>query len=353
MRRLRCLLALVAVALLATGCWDIRDINDRTPALGVGVDLEAGIWRITLADVRPQGGQATMYTASFESGTGPTLQAAAEDLRDHLAFRLYFGSTRIIAIGSHVFEVGRVGEALAYFREQQETSLSTFLVASTTTGADLLKTMDVEHGTVTVRLEREMTTQESLRDGHLPIQLWQALASWTGPGRSVYVPLFAPEPNHGLRVTGTLVASARQKAPVRLDIAESQTLRLLADVPGRAPVVLPDGSSLRMVWSTKAMRVVTRPETHLELVVSTLLEPRLGSPGGVDASDLALLRTGVAREITGRLLALTARLQKAGVDVMRGGETMRSAGLDPELALRVPVHITVKALIQPKQAVSP
>jgi|GEM_PF-3513123 len=353
MRRLGLVLALVAVVLATTGCWDIRDINDRTPALGVGVDLEGGTWRLTLADVRPEGGQATMYTASFESGVGPTLQAAAEELRGHLAFRLYFGSARIIAIGSSVFEAGRVGEVLAYFREQQEISLSTFLVASTTSGADLLKTMDVEHGAVAVRLEREMTTQESLRDGHLPIQLWQALASWTGPGRSVYVPLFAPEPGHGLRVTGTLVASARQKTPVYLGIPESQTLRLLADVPGRAPIVLPDGSSLRMAWSTKTLRVVTRPTTHLELRVGALLEPRIGSPEGMDASDLTRLETEVARAITGRLMALTAKLGKAGVDVMRGGEAMRSAGLDPELALRVPVHITLSALIQPKQAVSP
>lgn len=353
MRVLAALVTLLAVVSLCAGCWDMRDINDRTPALGVALDVHRGQWQMTVANVRPNGGEATMYTSTFESGVGPTVEAALEDLRDHLAYRLYFGTTRVIAIGSEVFSEGRLGDVLALLHDEREASLSTFLVASTTTGAELLRTADVEHGSVPVRLEREMTTQESLRNGHLPTLLWQALSYWMGPARSVYVPLFAPEPVHGLKAVGMLLASSRRKAPVRLGIEESQTLRLLADVPGRAPLVLPDGSSLRMVWSAREVRAVSQPHPHLALTVTTLLEPRTAPAWSVKPTQMAPLQSGAARQLLLRVTSLTAKLQQAGIDLMRGGEAMRRAGLDPEQAVHVPVHVTVTALIQPKQAVSP
>ena len=66
------LMALVAaIALSVSGCWDVRDINDRTPALAMGMDYSAQSgWKVTLAEViLPPSGSA-QYSGNLQVGQG-------------------------------------------------------------------------------------------------------------------------------------------------------------------------------------------------------------------------------------------------------------------------------------------
>ena len=77
---------LLAVSFLLAGCWDMKDISDRTPIIAMGFDyLPQGMWRVTISDaLLAQGGSAS-YSGAIHYGDGPTLTEAIEDLRDAVA----------------------------------------------------------------------------------------------------------------------------------------------------------------------------------------------------------------------------------------------------------------------------
>lgn len=118
--RIRTIFILLAALLLLTGCWDRREIEERSSVTAMGVDLirknEQELIRLTVQLPIPLkiasggggagGGKSGLEAVRIMSSTGRTYSEAVANLQKRMNQRLFFGHTRIIAFGERLARSG-------------------------------------------------------------------------------------------------------------------------------------------------------------------------------------------------------------------------------------------------------
>ncbi|MGG0935208.1 Ger(x)C family spore germination protein [Brevibacillus centrosporus] len=120
---------LVFVTML-TGCWDRRELEERTSVLAVAVDIVEGredLYKMTvqipipikIAGSSGQGGGGNSDAVKIMSVTGRTVTDAANNLQLRLNQKLFLGHTRVLAISEEVAKRGIQDIMDGYRREPQ------------------------------------------------------------------------------------------------------------------------------------------------------------------------------------------------------------------------------------------
>ena len=342
----------VVVALCLSGCWDVRDINDRTPALAMGMDYsrQSG-WTLSLAEViLPPNGSA-QYSGNMQVGEGPDLTDAVENLRSHLSRRLYLGSAKVYVFGSGVLHEGRVREALHVLFLHSEVNPTGYALAATGTAQALLSHPDGAVKVMAVRLQNEFETQEAMRDGHLNMPLWEALRRSMAPDSALYLPLFAVVPKTGAESSGTVVFHSDGRPALHLDRQESIALRWLLGIPGRSVLKLNDGTALKTTWTSVKTQFIAKDRNNLQITIHAQAEAYSVPSPIIDSRTLSQLNQQAADALVERARRLVSKLTAANTDVCEWHEAARRAGLTT-FDLRT-VQVVVVSHVQTVPRVAP
>ncbi|MED4753828.1 Ger(x)C family spore germination protein [Brevibacillus choshinensis] len=122
--------AIVACFTLLTGCWDRRELEERTSVLAVAVDIVEGrkdLYKMTvqipipikIAGSSGQGGGGNSDAVKIMSVTGRTVTDAAKNLQLRLNQKLFLGHTRVLAVSEEVARRGIQDIMDSYRREPQ------------------------------------------------------------------------------------------------------------------------------------------------------------------------------------------------------------------------------------------
>lgn len=347
LRRAVLALAITASGFLAGGCWDVRDISDLTPTLAMGFDHDGSKWTAIIAEAVLAPGGSAQYTGPMHTGSGPTLVEAIEDLRTHLARKLYLGSARVFVFGKGVME-SHSFEVLHLLSERNEVDSTGFLAGTFDTAEKLLGRPDGALGITPVRLLKEFEGLHESRDGHTTTRLWEAERDMVRPGSQAFfeMPLYAGLPTTSIQAMGTVVVGPDGKLATVLGREASVTMHWLQNRTGLNILTLSDGSLVKV----SALR------TSASFVDAAHLSLRITARAGlydykthlIDSSISDHLAQLTAEDIVRRIQALIPQLQKAGVDPAGWGEMAAEAAISGFDIRNVHVDILASASITPE-----
>lgn len=352
MRRLALLLLLSFAPLLLTGCWDVRDVNDRTPALAMGFDYSPNTgWTVSLSEALLNPGGNAAYTNAMHSGQGSTVIEAIEDLRSHLARRLYLGSARVFVLGQGAIQ-SQTYTVMRLLGQRSEVDETAFLVGAKGTAEGLLSQPDGAFGMTAVRLLKEFEGLHQARDGHVTERIWEAERDMLTPGQGSFIvlPLFVQLPQTSVMSAGTAVIGPDGQLKTVLSREQGVALRWVMRNSGRNVLVLADGSAVKTAWVREATRV---PDPrHLEIRLRLAVEGYDFPTHIITANLRARIARLTAQEVLGRTVQVVHLLQAAGVDPAGWTVTARAAGVQGFDVRQAQAVVHVYATVQPHLAPS-
>ncbi|MEJ8547765.1 Ger(x)C family spore germination protein [Brevibacillus borstelensis] len=124
-----CLLLFLMMSLL-TGCWDRRELEERTSVIAIGIDMVEGkknMYKLTvqipipikIAGSSGQGGGGNKDAVKIMSVTGKTVVDASNNLQQRLNQRIFLGHTRVLAISEEVARRG-IDDIIDAFRRDPQ-----------------------------------------------------------------------------------------------------------------------------------------------------------------------------------------------------------------------------------------
>lgn len=352
MRALAALAVVLTVVLSAVGCWDVHDVNDLTPILAIGFDHANGRWTVSAEDAVVGSGGSGTFQGVVHVGHGATLAAAVEDIRAHVARRLYVGSARIVAVGRGAL-ASDLPLIVRRLTEAQEVDETAFIVGSTSTAQALLASKDGAFGTTSVRLLKEFESPEMAGHSHVIARVWQLQRDLFGPepARFAAVPLFDLSGRTSAADVGAAVVGPGGRLALRLDRDQSAVLNWITGRQSRQVLFLPDGN--RVEADAVRTRAQLTDMRHLALhlrVRATAYYVRgaalVPSPLRAHMEQLA---AGIVLE---RTLSLVRRLEAAGVDPAGWSQMAVRQGIAGFDVRHLDVAVTVRVTIQPHFAPS-
>lgn len=113
---------------LLTGCWDAREIEERTSVIAVAVDQHAEGYEVTVQVPIPTkivgsgdggGGGSGQNAVQLFTGTGKTMTDALEAIENQTNQRIFFGHARLLLFGEELAREG-IGKSLDSLRRHPE-----------------------------------------------------------------------------------------------------------------------------------------------------------------------------------------------------------------------------------------
>lgn len=349
-RRYGIIALLIAVALSVSGCWDVRDINDRTPALAMGMDYsrQSG-WTVSLSDVILPPSGIGSYSGNLQCGSGTALTDAIENLRSHLSRRLYLGSVKVYVFGSELLQAGRIREALHALSLHNEVNPTAYVVAAAGPALDLLSHPDGSLNVMAVRLQNEFEAQ-AMRDSHINMPLWEAYRRTMAPNSALYLPVFAVLPKSGAESSGTAVFTSDGHLALELDRQETIALRWLLGISGRSVLKLNDATEVKLTGTRVTTRFAAKDVKSLHIAITAEAEAYRVPSSILDSSTLQQLNQETASYVVEHAMGIIARLKAAGTDVCEWQEVARQAGLTGFDMQAVQVVVTDRVRTIPRVA---
>lgn len=131
------LLGVLALALLVSGCWDRREINDLAIVSTVAVDREADLVVVTTEFFRPvalaqqggggAGGALVGRQSLLATGSGSTIFRAIEDIGTKISREVYWAHANHILVGEELTRQG-IAELLDFWDRDPEARRSTHIL---------------------------------------------------------------------------------------------------------------------------------------------------------------------------------------------------------------------------------
>ncbi|WP_176705914.1 Ger(x)C family spore germination protein [Paenibacillus hemerocallicola] len=174
---LRAALMLFLLTFMLTGCWDRREIEERTSVVAIAIDKSKDNPNVIVLTVQipipiriagsgaGSGGADGKHSVKVMSSTGQTVVDAFQNLQKRLNQELFYGHTRIIAIGEDVAKAG-LNHILDPFRRDPEIRRLLWPVVVKGEGRELLTAIPTLEQIPTVFI---MTLIENgARSGRIP-----------------------------------------------------------------------------------------------------------------------------------------------------------------------------------------
>lgn len=147
---MRRLVILLAVALLAGGCWDRTEVNDLALVTGMAIDAGDELpYRLTVQIILPQqvGGRGGGGTGGGTSGLersvavfsreGRSLTEASDSLQRELSRRLRYGHTGFIVLGEELARRG-IADTIGFLATHRDVRLRTQVYVAEGSGMEIL-----------------------------------------------------------------------------------------------------------------------------------------------------------------------------------------------------------------------
>ncbi|MDF2660010.1 MAG: gerBC 3 [Paenibacillus sp.] len=131
-------ISLLAIALLS-GCWNRRELNDLSIALGVGIDKQGETYRISIQIVNPQeiaarkGGGDNSPVTIYEE-TGKTMFEIFRRMTTHTPRKIYMSHLRMLIISEEVAKEG-IQNILDVFARDHEMRTDFYVIVARDTEA--------------------------------------------------------------------------------------------------------------------------------------------------------------------------------------------------------------------------
>lgn len=294
---------LAALSIMLAGCWNKREIEERTSVVAIAIDRQDESPKPVKVSVQipiptriagsgtGQSGGGGGESVKVMSAGGRTLQDAFNQLQKKLNQQLFFGHTRVVAISEKTARHGVADITDALRREPQFRRLLWPLVVKGD-AADLL--------TISPELEQipavyTMTMIENgVKTERIPaIDLGQFFIALSSRCEQPYLNCVKIEKNNlkwsgiavfrGDRLVGTLnETDAWRLIQIRHEMAGGQILLPLDDDPSRLISLRPDSINTRRHFSEENGRITARFEVSGEVdVIETTFETDFSNPGEI------------------------------------------------------------------------
>lgn len=194
-----CLLLILTLVLLLTGCWDRRELNELAIAVGLGIDKQGDRFRVSVQVVDPgavsskkggsQGAPATLYTDEAD-----TIFEAIRKITTISPRKMYFSHLRICVIGESVATEGMAKSLDLLSRDKEFRSDFYLVVTKGNSAEDTLKMMTPLDKIPANNLFSSLESSEKNWSPSTTVTLDELIAALTSEGRQ---PVLT-----GLRIVG-------------------------------------------------------------------------------------------------------------------------------------------------------
>ncbi|TFE26628.1 Ger(x)C family spore germination protein [Cohnella luojiensis] len=143
-RKLALILLFVVLALIVTGCWNRREMNDLAIAIAIGIDKSGKQFRLSAQVVDPgevaaKKGGGTRTPVTMYQATGNTIFEALRKMTTVAPRKIYMSHVRMLSIQEDVAKEG-IGKVLDFMSRDHEVRTDFFIViAKDTSAANTLK----------------------------------------------------------------------------------------------------------------------------------------------------------------------------------------------------------------------
>jgi len=341
-RRSRRVALLLTLILFLTGCWDRRELEERSNVLVAGVDVcdegegcEMVVTRqIAIPGQIPLGGERS---GTRQADTVVVMRTPAANAADSLAraqadlnWKIHIGHNRMIVL-SEAFARRGVAQYFDYLRRLPELRRLLWLAVAEGRAEDVLKARPALEDVPALYLASML--DDAIKGGRLPqVNVGDFMIKTSNRGEEAVVPILrmaGPDQPElaglavfcGSRMVGKLTPEetatfqelqGRRKGGEQLEVTLSPKQNATVSVYGR-------GAVYRLQWVQGQVRVQIALELESELI-------RL-SPGqtGSDLRTLELIERGAAKMVEERGAALIRKLQhEFGADILSVGERVRA-----------------------------
>lgn len=194
-----CLLLILTLVLLLTGCWNRRELNELAIVVGLGIDKQGDRFRVSVQVVDPgavssskggsQGAPATLYTVEAD-----TIFEAIRKITTISPRKMYFSHLRICVIGESVATEGMAKTLDFLSRDPQLRSDFYLVVTKDNSAEDTLKMMTPLDKIPANNLFSSLESSEENWSPSMTVTLDELIAALTSEGRQ---PVLT-----GLRIVG-------------------------------------------------------------------------------------------------------------------------------------------------------
>lgn len=223
-----CLLFLLALSLLLTGCWDREELNDRAIVLGWGMDkdkdgkyLASGLIYIPQSGTSSGGdGGSSSLSKQFKvfNGTGRSIMEAANQVQPKLSRKIFPGNRRMVVLGESLARDGLSHILDEYSRDKDLRLRADIIVVENDTAQHLLQMnypLEDSPATGALKIHENVGV---LKDRAM-LYFMQAM---NNPGRSPTLPLLSLDgKNQSMQIAGTAVFDDKLKMKYKLNLKES------------------------------------------------------------------------------------------------------------------------------------
>lgn len=330
--------------LLLTGCWDRREIEERSNVMASGIDVcpeeqdcRLSISRqIAIPGRIPQGsaegvsGGGNADTVVVLSASGRTPPETGARMQAELNRMISFGQTRVQVFGEEYARRG-IEEYVDYLRRMPEFRRLMWVAVSEGRAEDVLRARP-ELERVPALFLNDMI-EDAVRAGRLPqTTLGDFLVRLSNPGEEPVAPLIRMVERDHPMLTGLAVFRGPQLVG-KLDLPEASTylhLRGRTRVSEQLTLALPgDRQATATVYGSVSRYLLHSQRGRIHALVRIAMEAELTSlsPGlkSSDPSIMRMIEDAGAQEVQRRSRALVKRLQdELHSDILGLGEMVRS-----------------------------
>ncbi len=215
-RLTRCFLCLIIAALLLTGCWNRRELNEIAIALGVGIDKNDEGYKISVQVVNP-GAVAPQQNASANTApvitytlSGATIFEAMRRITTISPRKIYLSHIRIIVVGEEAAREGLHTFVDLLSRDHELRTDFYLLVSRDMTAEKILKVITLLERIPVNKMYASLLSSSAAWASTQKVTLDQLIQDISSKGKSSVLP--------GINIVGNPKIGATQENVQRLDL---------------------------------------------------------------------------------------------------------------------------------------
>jgi spore germination protein KC len=209
MKRITAWLSLLIIAVMVTGCWDRRELNDLAIAVGIGLDKNGKDIQVTTQIVNPaevaskRGGGGYSTPISIISATEPTILEALRKQSTLSPRKVYSSHLRVLVIGEELARDGLMKILDGISRNHEFRSDFYLIIAKGETAENILKIVTPIEKIPANKLFNSLDISEQLWAPTVKMPLDKLISDLTSPTRDTVLT--------GIRIIGDKTIGVTEK----------------------------------------------------------------------------------------------------------------------------------------------
>ncbi len=187
----------ISLALLSTGCWNYRGLNDMTVVAGVAIDKEDGEYKLSfeIYNLQDTATGSPIKSEIIES-TGETIFEAVRNAKKRVYNKLYFAQAKIIIVSESVAKQDGIKSIMDWFVRDPEVRENMQLVVSQEKTAEaLLKSKNLTSTTVSADIQQIVEKDQKITGSTEDNPLYKIYNILQSEGISLTIPAIHLENN--------------------------------------------------------------------------------------------------------------------------------------------------------------